>query len=86
MIPEFAIMGHPNEGKSSVLSTLAEDDSVRVSDTPGETRACRSFPVIIDGKELLRFTDTPGFQNPARVLAELRSRMPTQSDPLRSFR
>lgn len=86
MIPEFAIMGHPNEGKSSVLSTLAEDDSVRVSDTPGETRACRSFPVIIDGKELLRFTDTPGFQNPARVLAELRSRMTTQSDPLRSFR
>ncbi|MDY0292593.1 MAG: GTPase/DUF3482 domain-containing protein [Desulfuromonadaceae bacterium] len=86
MIPEFAIMGHPNEGKSSVLSTLAEDDSVRVSDTPGETRTCRSFPVTIDGKELLRFTDTPGFQNPARVLAELSSRMPTQSDPLRSFR
>lgn len=86
MIPEFAIMGHPNEGKSSVLSTLAEDDSVRISDTPGETRECRSFPVIIDGREVLRFTDTPGFQNPGRVLAELRSRMATESDPFRSFR
>ena len=67
-IPEFAILGHPNEGKSSVLSTLAEDDSVRVSPIPGETTECRSFPVIIDGREVLRFTDTPGFQNPARVL------------------
>ena len=36
-VPEFAIIGHSNEGKSSVLSTLAEDDSVRVSPIPGET-------------------------------------------------
>jgi hypothetical protein len=71
MIPEFAILGHPNEGKSSVLSTLAEDDSVRISPTPGETTQCRIFPVIIDSKEILRFTDTPGFQNPRRVLHEL---------------
>ena len=71
MIPEIAIIGHPNEGKSSVLSTLAEDDSVRVSPIPGETTECRSFPVIIDGRERLRFTDTPGFQNPRRLLAEL---------------
>ena len=31
-IPVFAIIGHPNEGKSSVLSTLAEDDSVPAGD------------------------------------------------------
>jgi hypothetical protein len=86
MIPEFAIMGHPNEGKSSVLSTLAEDDSVRISDTPGETRECRTFPVVIDGREVLRFTDTPGFQNPGRVLAELRRMVETESDPLAAFR
>jgi len=72
MTPEFAILGHPNEGKSSVLSTLAEDDSVRVSPVPGETTECRTFPVIIDGKELLRFTDTPGFQNPAQVLSQFK--------------
>jgi len=72
MIPEIAIIGHPNEGKSSVLSTLAEDDSVRVSPLPGETTVCRTFPIVIDGKEVLRFTDTPGFQNPLRIVAELR--------------
>lgn len=67
-IPEFAVVGHPNEGKSSVLSTLAEDDSVRISPMPGETRDCHTFPVAIDGKEIIRFTDTPGFQNPRKTL------------------
>jgi GTP-binding protein EngB required for normal cell division len=85
-IPEFAIIGHPNEGKSSVLSTLAEDDSVRVSSTPGETTVCRTFPVLIDGREMLRFTDTPGFQNPGRVLSELKKRFSESIDPIKEFR
>jgi hypothetical protein len=84
MIPEFAIIGHPNEGKSSVLSTLAEDDSVRISPTPGETTECRTFPVVIDGREILRFTDTPGFQNPRRVLHELKAF--SGPDTIRRFR
>lgn len=86
MTPEFAIIGHPNEGKSSVLSTLAEDDSVRISSTPGETTECRTFPVVIDGLEVLRFTDTPGFQNPGRVLSELRKMADSSTNPLQSFR
>ena len=73
MIPEIAIIGHPNEGKSSVLSTLAEDDSVRISPYPGETTQCRTFPVLIDKREILRFTDTPGFQSPSRILSELKT-------------
>ena len=85
-IPEFAIIGHPNEGKSSVLSTLAEDDSVRVSSTPGETTVCRTFPVLIDGREMLRFTDTPGFQNPGRVLSELKKRFSESINPIKEFR
>lgn len=72
-VPEFAIVGHPNEGKSSVLSTLAEDDSVRISDTPGETVVCQTFPVVIDGREIIRFIDTPGFQHPRGILHQLQS-------------
>lgn len=68
MMPEFAIVGHPNEGKSSVVSTLAEDDSVRISATPGETIQCQTFTVTIDGRSIIQFTDTPGFQNPRRTL------------------
>lgn len=66
--PVFAVLGHPNEGKSSVVSTLAEDDSVKISPTPGETRECREHPVFIDGRIVIRFVDTPGFQNPRRTL------------------
>ena len=69
MIPEFAIVGHPNEGKSAVVSTLAEDDRVRVTPYPGETVECQVFPVVIDGQEIIRFIDTPGFQNPRKTLA-----------------
>lgn len=70
-ILSFAIVGHPNEGKSSVVSTLAEDDSVRITTIPGETVVCRRFPVIIDGREIIRFIDTPGFQSPLATLAWL---------------
>ncbi len=84
--PEIAILGHPNEGKSSVLSTLAEDDSVRVSAIPGETTECRTFPVQIDGREVLRFTDTPGFQNPSRVLSEMRKLAESGADTVSRFR
>jgi len=73
IIPEFAIVGHPNEGKSAVVSTLAEDDSVRVTPYPGETTVCQTFPVIIDGKEIIRFIDTPGFQSPRNTLAWMKN-------------
>ena len=84
--PEIAIMGHPNEGKSSVLSTLAEDDTVLISPIPGETTTCRTFPVTLDGRQLLRFTDTPGFQNPERVLHELRLLVQKSASPVHEFR
>ncbi len=70
--PTFVVAGHPNEGKSSVLSTLAEDDSVRISPYPGETKKCKAFPVVVDGKEIIRFVDTPGFQNPIKMLKWMR--------------
>ncbi|MBM9606159.1 GTPase/DUF3482 domain-containing protein [Desulfopila inferna] len=85
MIPEFAIMGHPNEGKSSVLSTLAEDDSVGISPLPGETILCRTFPVTIDGEVIISFTDTPGFQNPGRMLSELKRYADAGISPLEKF-
>ncbi len=69
MIPEFAVIGHPNEGKSSVVSTLTEDDRIRVSRTPGETTVSKQYTVKIDGEDIIRFVDTPGFQVPRQTLA-----------------
>ncbi|MBW1799108.1 MAG: GTPase/DUF3482 domain-containing protein [Deltaproteobacteria bacterium] len=85
-VPEFAIVGHPNEGKSAVVSTLAEDDSVRVSPYPGETIVCQTFPVMIDGREIIRFTDTPGFQNPKKILTWMKKNPAPDDRILRVFR
>jgi len=70
--PEFAVLGHPNEGKSSVVSTLTEDDRIQVSPVPGETRVSTSYAVTMDDKEIIRFVDTPGFQVPRQALAWFR--------------
>ncbi|KIH78127.1 small GTP-binding protein domain-containing protein [Geoalkalibacter ferrihydriticus] len=67
-VPVFAVVGHPNEGKSSVVSTLTEDDLVPISSVPGETRVCTPYAIRIDGETLVRFIDTPGFQMPVQTL------------------
>ena len=67
--PTFATVGAVNHGKSSVVSTLAEDDQVRVSPRQGETVECKRFSL----RDLFIFDDTPGFQNAPDVLAELQT-------------
>jgi len=66
--PRFAVVGHPNKGKSSIVSALALDDSVQISNTPGSTTKQRSFPLSVDGKILYELFDTPGFQRARRLL------------------
>lgn len=70
--PAFAVVGHPNKGKSSIVATLAEDDSVAIAPEPGTTVRCRSFPMRVDGELLYTLVDTPGFQRARSVLAWLR--------------
>jgi len=68
-IPRFAVVGHPNKGKSSIVSALAQDDSVQVSDTPGTTKRRKVYPLKVDGEIIYELIDTPGFQRARRVLA-----------------
>ena len=72
-LPRFAIVGHPNKGKSSIVATLAEDDSVAISPEPGTTKAARSYPMRLDGVTLYELFDTPGFQRAREVLAWLQT-------------
>jgi len=67
-IPVLAIMGHPNAGKSSVVATLTENDRIDIDKRAGTTTRSDEYPVIIDGRTILRFIDTPGFQNPTDIL------------------
>ena len=68
-IPRFAVVGHPNKGKSSIVSALAQDDSVQISDIPGTTKKRRIFPLKVDNKIIYELIDTPGFQRARSVLS-----------------
>ena len=73
-IPAFAMVGRVNMGKSAVLATLLEIDDnelIRVSPTPGETTRCQTHRVVFDGRECLRFIDTPGFSQPIEAMREI---------------
>lgn len=79
--PTFAVVGRVNKGKSSVVSTLIEDDSVRVDPEPGTTRVCIRFPFRADdGRTLCYVVDTPGFEEAPRALQWLRAREGTAAD------
>jgi hypothetical protein len=70
--PRFAIVGHPNKGKSSIVATLAEDESVAIGPDPGTTAEARVYPMRRDGQTLYELIDTPGFQRAREVLGWLR--------------
>ena len=72
--PILAVVGHPNKGKSSLVATLAEDDSVGISPTPGTTLRSRAYPMRVDGRLLYTLVDTPGFQRARKVLGWLEAR------------
>ena len=50
--PSFAVVGHPNKGKSSIVATLAQDDSIRIAAESGTTTEARAFPMVVDGRTL----------------------------------
>src|SRR5688572_32848247 len=70
-VPRFAIVGHPNKGKSSIVATLAEDDAIAISSHPGTTTHARAYPMRVDGEVLYELVDTPGFQRARETLAWL---------------
>ncbi|TGG90794.1 DUF3482 domain-containing protein [Natronospirillum operosum] len=72
-IPQLCVVGHPNKGKSSIVSTLAENDSVRIGVESGTTRHADTFEFIVQGRVMLALTDTPGFQRARQVLAWLQA-------------
>jgi len=71
--PRFAIVGHPNKGKSSIVATLAEDDTVAIAADPGTTTRARTYPMRCDGETLYALIDTPGFQRAREVMAWLQA-------------
>ena len=73
-IPTFAVIGRVNKGKSSIVSSLAEDETVVIDSGAGTTLACQEFPIRVDGRTIIILIDTPGFQQAPRALSWMRER------------
>jgi hypothetical protein len=68
----FAIVGHTNAGKTSLLRTLTRNvDFGEVSDRPGTTRHAEAIDLRLDGRVAVRFVDTPGLEDSVALLAYL---------------
>jgi len=78
--PKFAVVGHPNKGKSSIVSSLSLDNSIQIGNTPGTTQVKRGFPLKVDGKVVYELFDTPGFQRARRVFAWLEAQGDVSAD------
>jgi len=69
MVSQFAIVGHANKGKSSLVATLAQNDAIAVSEVSGTTTQIQTIDFRLGGEVCYQLIDTPGFQR-ARVLLE----------------
>jgi hypothetical protein len=66
-VPAFAVVGEPNEGKTTLIATLAEADWAEVDKRAGTTQKRTSYTATLDGIPILQFIDTPGFENTATL-------------------
>jgi GTPase Era involved in 16S rRNA processing len=76
MTPVFAVVGHPNKGKSSIVSTIAQNDDIAISPRSGTTRETQHYDILIGAADYT-LVDTPGFQRPSRALAWLQEHAPS---------
>lgn len=79
-VPVFAVVGHPNKGKSSVVATLSQNDAIAIALEPGTTRKRHRYPLSVDGEVLYVLEDTPGFQRPRRALEWLEAHSASATD------
>jgi hypothetical protein len=79
-MPGFAVVGHPNKGKSSIVATLTRQDAIRISEISGTTTTAQAFELCVDGVSHYRLIDTPGFQRPRQVLSWLQQRAPNAAE------
>jgi len=70
--PNFVVVGRVNKGKSSIVATLAEEESIPISEEPGTTQETRAYSVEAEGQILFTLVDTPGFQDAPAALEQIR--------------
>jgi GTP-binding protein len=60
-LPELAMVGRSNVGKSSLINALVRKKLARTSAAPGKTRLANFFRVVVDPRPPFYLVDLPGF-------------------------
>jgi GTP-binding protein len=60
-LPEVALVGRSNVGKSTLINALARRKVARTSAAPGKTRLANFYRVAVEGKSPFYLVDLPGF-------------------------
>lgn len=60
-IPEIAIAGRSNVGKSSLINALLKSRLAKTGQTPGKTRSINFYRVDLPEKKSFRLVDLPGY-------------------------
>ena len=79
----IAVVGHPNRGKSSLVSALLHNNRIAISPLSGTTLQAETYQLNLDGHCYLELVDTPGFQRARQLLANLGQQpLPLSSRPV----
>ena len=79
-VPMFVVVGNVNQGKSSIVATLAEDETVPISPAPGTTVRTGEYAFRLGERTVFRLIDTPGFQQARAVLEWMRGHSRSAAD------
>ena len=60
-LPEIAMVGRSNVGKSSLINALVKTKLARTSAAPGKTRLANFYRVAVEGKSPFYLVDLPGY-------------------------
>lgn len=85
-VVSLVIVGRANTGKSTLVATLTEDRSIRISDVPGTTTEAHRLVVHANGVPVLAVIDTPGFEDAVGALKELQKLSKSVADRAEAVR
>lgn len=75
----FAVIGKPNNGKSSIISALTFDDRIKIADEIGTTKKSTKYSYKYNDEDVCSYFDTPGFENAIDIWSYIKKQKETTS-------
>ena len=75
----FAVIGKPNNGKSSIISALTFDDRIEIADEIGTTKKSTKYSYKYNDEDVCSYFDTPGFENAEHIWSYIEKQKETVS-------